>query len=886
MMNMIMFNERKQEYKMKRSLFVLTILLLSFGLANAVDFDVQAGPYWDDGGTPTLNANAASFMEVYMHNTPGEGARMGYSMPLMIYGDAGPITYIDMGGAPETGGALVINPDFQATGSWLPSLNTLNIFSAESWDGVLPDTFNHTTTCIPITGCPGWTDDQGNLLVYTLHFVTGDFPVGEPHEICIDSIGHSNATYDWLWSPLSGPFNGPYCFPVEKAPNLAPTVVSGCPTVDIELQWNEQVSVPIVWEDPEMDALDAADANIGDVTIDGYTTTWTFNPDCGLVGSHSISVEAVDATHALGTGNTCDFTVSVLNTPPTIGGDCGLTFPCSIAGTATANFTAADVNGDVPTINLVDDAGGAASLVGGVVTFDGATAGEGTFEVVVQAEDCAGALSDPCSVYFNVVSELPFEIMITKEEDVFQGHHRMVDVVLTGGTNDMYGFDFVIGYDASAIAFMGAVPGVLFDMPGTYEWEYFTYRFGPDGNCGNACPSGFLRVVGMADQNDGPHHPLEVSVPIGTVLFSLDFLVSNDRLYECQYVPIKFFWTDCGDNTIAYHSSVAEDPLEILLAVSDSVFFYVSTGVYLDVTDPNYEWGFPTYYGAQEYCLEGEPGKPGPEPFIKFYGGGIDIICADDIDDRGDINLNGISNEIADAVVFVNYFVYGLPAFTINEEGQMAATDVNADGVILSVADLVYLIRVIIGDAMPYDKLSPYATEATFAVSNGMISTDAEIGAALFTFEGDANVSLAPGVAMDMKVGTVDGQTKALVYNIGKEVVSGNVLVTDGKLVSIEAVDYNGNAYKVNNLPTEFTVSQNYPNPFNPATTVAFSLPSQSDWTVTIFNVAGQTVETINGNGVGLQTITWDAGSNASGIYFYKVEAGDNAITKKMVLLK
>ncbi len=392
----------------------------------------------------------------------------------------------------------------------------------------------------------------------------------------------------------------------------------------------------------------------------------------------------------------------------------------------------------------------------------------------------------------------------------------------------------------------------------------------------------------MAEQNDGPHHPLEVQVPDDMVLFSLDFLVSNDRLYECQYVPIKFFWTKCSDNTIAYHSSTATDPLEILLAVSRDVFFYVSTGVYLNVTDLNYEWGFPTYYGVQEGegCLDGEPGKPGPEQFIDFYGGGIDIICAEDIDARGDINLNGIDNEIADAVVFTNYFIYGLPAFTINEEGQMAATDVNNDGVILSVADLVYLIRIIVGDALPYPKLTPYATEATFAYGNGMISTDVEIGAALFTFEGNADVALAPGVAMDLKVGMVDGMTKALVYNIGNEVVSGNVLVSDGKLVSIDAVDYNGSAYKVDVLPTEFTVNQNYPNPFNPATTMEFSLPSQSDWTVTIFNVAGQTVETINGNGVGLQTVTWDAGNNASGIYFYKVEADNQSVTKKMVLLK
>ena len=67
-------------------------------------------------------------------------------------------------------------------------------------------------------------------------------------------------------------------------------------------------------------------------------------------------------------------------------------------------------------------------------------------------------------------------------------------------------------------------------------------------------------------------------------------------------------------------------------------------------------------------------------------------------------NLNEISNEISDAVLFSNYFVYGIGVFDINEAGQIAATDVNADGLTLSVADLVYMVRIILGDAAPYPK--------------------------------------------------------------------------------------------------------------------------------------------------------------------------------------
>jgi hypothetical protein len=89
-------------------------------------------------------------------------------------------------------------------------------------------------------------------------------------------------------------------------------------------------------------------------------------------------------------------------------------------------------------------------------------------------------------------------------------------------------------------------------------------------------------------------------------------------------------------------------------------------------------------------------------------------------------------------------------------------------------------------------------------------------------------------------------------------------------------------------LPKDFLVKQNYPNPFNPTTTIQMTLPDVSDWSVTIYNVTGQKVEEFNGSGFAGETISveWDASAQGSGVYFYKVEAGQQSITKKMVLLK
>jgi len=66
---------------------------------------------------------------------------------------------------------------------------------------------------------------------------------------------------------------------------------------------------------------------------------------------------------------------------------------------------------------------------------------------------------------------------------------------------------------------------------------------------------------------------------------------------------------------------------------------------------------------------------------------------------RGDINLNTVPNEVSDALIYAKYFIQGLGVFNIDATAQVGATDINADGFTLGASDLVYLIRIINGDA-------------------------------------------------------------------------------------------------------------------------------------------------------------------------------------------
>lgn len=89
-------------------------------------------------------------------------------------------------------------------------------------------------------------------------------------------------------------------------------------------------------------------------------------------------------------------------------------------------------------------------------------------------------------------------------------------------------------------------------------------------------------------------------------------------------------------------------------------------------------------------------------------------------------------------------------------------------------------------------------------------------------------------------------------------------------------------------LPNTFALHQNYPNPFNPTTTIQYQLPKATNVEITIFNLLGQQVwkKEITYQAAGQHEINVDLSNHSSGIYFYRLDAGDFVQTRKMILLK
>jgi hypothetical protein len=532
-------------------------------------------------------------------------------------------------------------------------------------------------------------------------------------------------------------------------------------------------------------------------------------------------------------------------------------------------------------------------------------------ETFGQIELCFEA-SDGCnvtagSVIVNITARDDCDVCVRLSIDggkaIPVGQRKTVDINID--THDpIGGFDLLIGFDVSALSFQFAT------MEGgdAEAWEYFTWNL-DDESCGSACPSGIIRFVGIADRNNGGAHPPDSALTPNGTLFSIEYQVANDQNLGDVFIPISFVWYDCADNAVS-------DTSGTVLFIDSRI--YNPEGILLwdeadDLTYP--ESARQRSLGAPDSCVSvGE--KTQAVRCIEFHNGGIKIVHPDEIDDRGDVNLNKIAYEIADAVVFTNYFIHGLGAFTISIPGQIAATDVNADGLTLTVADLSLLIRVIIGDANPIPKITPHAQRAVVSTSQvGDVvritaETSAGIGAAYLIYDIDPSVTLGEPQAMpaadgfEIAYGIADGQLKILMYDIGTAQVGAGTneiieipIFGDGALTLVhsELVDYQSQPYlslAASVLPAEYELIQNYPNPFNPSTTIRFALPIAADWDLKVYNITGALVWQQAGRSQGgMVDVLWDGqnldgSSVASGVYFYRLDANKYSNTKKMILLK
>jgi len=293
---------------------------------------------------------------------------------------------------------------------------------------------------------------------------------------------------------------------------------------------------------------------------------------------------------------------------------------------------------------------------------------------------------------------------------------------------------------------------------------------------------------------------------------------------------------------------------------------------------------------------------------------------------KGDVSGNGTVSAYDATLVLM----YSVGDTTLNAE-QLWAGDVSGNGQVTAY-DAALILRYVAGDTTVH--FAPKASKGqqftvSSEVSAGTVSlgTPVSDGAEMVSLPVMLNnahsvnsieMSLAIGQAVSVQ-GVAGNMPRdwQLAYHVSNGVLklamagvsplsAGNVATIQFKLsdkaaranvVGSAMINENDmenlSSVEVKSVPNSFALDQNYPNPFNPTTTIKYQLAKQANVTLRIYSVTGQLVRTIV-DGVqqpGYYSVTWNGLNNAgeqvaSGVYFYRIEAGSFVSMKKMLLLK
>jgi len=119
------------------------------------------------------------------------------------------------------------------------------------------------------------------------------------------------------------------------------------------------------------------------------------------------------------------------------------------------------------------------------------------------------------------------------------------------------------------------------------------------------------------------------------------------------------------------------------------------------------------------------------------------------------------------------------------------------------------------------------------------------------------------------------------------------ILHSDATNTSSDTIVVIGTCEKLTSVPSQavpkvFALSQNYPNPFNPSTIINYQLPKANHVTLRLYDAIGREVATLvdEYKEAGSYDIQFNASKLSSGVYFYRIQAGENVDLKKMILMK
>lgn len=384
-------------------------------------------------------------------------------------------------------------------------------------------------------------------------------------------------------------------------------------------------------------------------------------------------------------------------------------------------------------------------------------------------------------------------IEIEKTHGTFQGMWEYISVSKVSGPFVAGSFNFKICYNGD---------GLLFD---TLTLADTLTKLGWKFELSNVRTASFtqlgLKAPVLSIQAFAPAVAPTI-VPDG-VLFTAKFLVSNNRTFECQFIPIQFAWSRYDDNTFTTNNA---DTIFSCLQVVD----YEGADITTPISSANCSGRVSNSLGGPCRDWRYQPRTVIDIPNVVFRNGGVDLVCGGIENPPGDLNLNAISYEIADFELMSRWLAFGdsvldkNPAF---REAQIYTSDANQDGTTASVADMVYLARVVVGDALPFPKLNPYQKVALCEKSHDtlFVESNDSLAGILILFKADEKTSFENLSNIEMITGR-RGSLTTLLFKPSLNDLQGHIppgrsplvrITGKSEIQSIEISDYNGNIMNV-----------------------------------------------------------------------------------------
>ncbi len=471
-------------------------------------------------------------------------------------------------------------------------------------------------------------------------------------------------------------------------------------------------------------------------------------------------------------------------------------------------------------------------------------------------------------------------LYVEKDKDASMGWPTEISIYADSLDTDLTGFDILLALNETEMDLMKVRPGATIDTCG---WDYFTYKVIRDTlgiyDLGKATE--LLEITGFGNPSVGCSDPDAIHE-----LARLNMLVSTRSYNDCMFLPVYFYWRDCNDN--------------VLFTGPDTVLVVESAYRETYPYDSSRNQPFPGYGPPDSTCTT-FPAVVALRS-LKAITGGADLACVGRSMMVGDLNLDQFHYAAADAILYISYFLRGIIVFDQYPDAQIVQSDINRDGYPLTVADMILLTNIVIGDQFPPLKIGGEKLSANVAVERDSENTcvtvtpATEVAGLWLRFDSPCGGTITADTDLIM-TGTFDREPTVLMIDTAKvrpviragETVTFRISDPQAHVSFLDIVGLSGASLKLvesRPLPAEFTLYQNYPNPFNPSTEISFFLPEETKWRLQIFDILGRQVESFSGHSEGANSVTWDASESSSGIYLYRLETETDQQTRRMMLLK